>query len=756
MKKRTLGLMYVLSAAFLLLGGRAYASELPEQETVEEEELSVAEEEEAPAVEEESEELAEAEAEDLKIYQLGYLGEAPVADETAVFSDDVEMQVQNAIYNSLINIETGVDLKDYQISYTFFQECCEKVVNAHPEIFYLTSYRYVYWPSTGMMYRAEWIYMTDESGNTLSKSQINSMKSALQQKQSNALAMLEDGMTDLQIALALHDYLALSIEYTYPTGNGRNDPVYSAYGALVNGQAVCQGYALAYDYLLSAAGIPNMFVASSDLNHGWNLVYVGGNWYHVDITWDDSIGFAACTHRNFLLSDSEIKWTGHSVWDTVTPETSDKYDDGFWQNIYNGLFYDAGYWYYFNNGTQYTIDSAQHITTTGDTTWENGSTWAWGSGTLYANNRSEIMAVDFSDRDKQVAANMKGLGYSDGDVLQGIEIRGNRLYCDVNGNISEYKLSDLQAGTLYQTDNSGNSGSGGSDSGNTGNGGSDSGNGGNTGSGGSNSGNTGSGSGNGSSGNTSTDAKTDDYIKNDKVKQFVARFYRIIMERDYDREGLDYWTDGLKAQRYTGAQLAEQFVMSQEFLNKNVSNAEFINIMYRTCMGREADAEGRNYWLSVVNKGVSYRYILKGFVQSTEFGLISADYGITVGNITLTENRDRNAELSAFVARCYEKVMLRTSDADGMNYWTGILHTKKMTPEQVAEKFVTAPEFVQRNYNNTEFIKILYQTFMGRAYDQGGLEYWIGQMNAGRSRTDILHSFATSKEFQMIIRSFGL
>ena len=67
MKKRTLGLMYVLSAAFLLLGGRAYASELPEQETVEEEELSVAEEEEAPAVEEKSEELAEAEAEDLKI-----------------------------------------------------------------------------------------------------------------------------------------------------------------------------------------------------------------------------------------------------------------------------------------------------------------------------------------------------------------------------------------------------------------------------------------------------------------------------------------------------------------------------------------------------------------------------------------------------------------------------------------------------------------------------------------------------------------
>ena len=91
-----------------------------------------------------------------------------------------------------------------------------------------------------------------------------------------------------------------------------------------------------------------------------------------------------------------------------------------------------------------------------------------------------------------------------------------------------------------------------------------------------------------------------------------------------------------------------------------------------------------------------------------------------------------------------------------MNYWTGILLNNQMSAEQVAEKFVTAPEFIQRNYSNTEFIKILYQTFMGRSYDQTGLEYWISQMNAGRSRTDILHSFAISKEFQIIIKSFGL
>ena len=755
MKKRTQEFLYILFMTFLILGRTVHASELtelkPEEKLTAEEEEALADEIDEmnvlaseSAVEEESETLIEAEAEDLRIYQLGYLGEAPVADNIAVFSDDVENRVESLIYDSLENVDAGISLEEYHISYSTFREYLEKVVNAHPELFYLTSYKYYYLPSASTIYRVEWIYMQDGNGNTLSKSQIMEMKSELQEKRDQALGMLEDSMSDLQVALALHDYLALSIVYTYPTAEGRNDPVYSAYGALVNGEAVCQGYALAYDYLLNEAGVPNMFVASNSLNHGWNLVYVNGNWYHVDITWDDSEGFGSCSHYNFLLSDSEIKWTGHTIWDTVTPEAAVTQDMAFWQSIYHGLFYDTGKWYYFANGSQYTVDVNGQSSATGDISWADGSTWAWGNGKLYANNQSTIMTLDFSDRDKQIAANMKGLGYSDGDVLQGIEIRGNRLYCRVNGNISSYKLADLLTGNLYKTESSGGT-SGGSDSGSGSSGENNSGN------------NPSDGNDTTESGNgVSTGTKTDDYIKNDKVKQFVARFYRIIMERDYDREGLDYWTDGLKAQRYTGAQLAEQFIMSQEFLNKNVSNAEFINIMYRTCMGREADAEGRNYWLSVVNKGVSYRYILKGFVQSTEFGLISADYGITVGNITLTENRDRNAELSAFVARCYEKVMLRTSDADGMNYWTGLLLTKKMTPEQVAEKFVTAPEFVQRNYNNTEFIKILYQTFMGRAYDQGGLEYWIGQMNAGRSRTDILHSFATSKEFRLIIRSFGL
>ncbi|MDD6267125.1 MAG: DUF4214 domain-containing protein, partial [Clostridium sp.] len=77
-------------------------------------------------------------------------------------------------------------------------------------------------------------------------------------------------------------------------------------------------------------------------------------------------------------------------------------------------------------------------------------------------------------------------------------------------------------------------------------------------------------------------------------------------------------------------------------------------------------------------------------------------------------------------------------------------------PVQVAEEFFFAPEFTNKKLNNTEYVKVLYRTFMGREYDQGGLNYWVGRLNKGESRKVILESFAGCQEFKNIVKSFGL
>ena len=175
--------------------------------------------------------------------------------------------------------------------------------------------------------------------------------SSLEEATKKALAVVKPEMSDLEKALVLHDYIALNTEYDYQgylNGNLPNS-VFTIEGTLVEGKAVCQGYALAYQYLLNKVGIESKYVASSAMNHGWNLVKIFGRWYHVDVTWDDPVWdqLGRVKHQYFLLSDAGIMGLEHyswEVWDngteTAPAAVSEVYNTYFWRNI------DTGIWYY--------------------------------------------------------------------------------------------------------------------------------------------------------------------------------------------------------------------------------------------------------------------------------------------------------------------------------------------------------------------------------------------------------------------------
>ena len=140
-----------------------------------------------------------------------------------------------------------------------------------------------------------------------------------------------DGMSDYEIAKALHDYLTTHNEYDMRLYSG-NLPALSrtSYGALVNRTSVCSGYALAYQHLMEDAGIPCEYVTGMTTrgSHAWNIVQIGGEWYHVDVTWDDPIpnreGYVRYDY--FLKSDSAIS-RDHVSWEASRACTSTKYDN---------------------------------------------------------------------------------------------------------------------------------------------------------------------------------------------------------------------------------------------------------------------------------------------------------------------------------------------------------------------------------------------------------------------------------------------
>lgn len=120
------------------------------------------------------------------------------------------------------------------------------------------------------------------------------------------LTAVNGTMSEFERERILHDRLAAKVQYA-ESANAHN-----AYGALVEGIAVCEGYAEALQCLLHATGIQSLIALGSSINpgtgspegHAWNIVRIDGSYYHTDLTWNDQDGFLF--HAYFNLTDAAI------------------------------------------------------------------------------------------------------------------------------------------------------------------------------------------------------------------------------------------------------------------------------------------------------------------------------------------------------------------------------------------------------------------------------------------------------------------
>lgn len=243
----------------------------------------------------------------------------------------------------------------------------------------------------------------------------------------------------------------------------------------------------------------------------------------------------------------------------------------------------------------------------------------------------------------------------------------------------------------------------------------------------------------------------------DSAESFVQRLYDYCLGREADAAGLADWTGRLLSRRENGGQVAAGFLFSDEFSNKNLSDEQYVDILYRVFLGREADLSGKSYWLSKLENGMSRLYVMNGFSASEEFAAICRKCGFEPGIVPSAQMRDRNEGVTAFVARLYVKALGRTYDEDGLNDWCGRILNQGWNPYRVAtEGFLHSREFANRNTSDTEFVKILYRTFLDREYEETGLQYWLNRLRGGSSRDQVIEGFANSREFANLMAKYGL
>jgi len=302
--------------------------------------------------------------------QEGYFYNAYISgDELPVLKGDEtdNSELKARLLEGMKGYQEKVEVMDLGIPYSndtydLLQNAFREVLDENPELFYV-----------------DWIYCDSWENNTLKQigiqysqdikdaaGNIDTLKvDAYEVALSEALSCVKSGMSDVEKLLALHDYLVINCTYDY--GNYLNGTIpwdsYTAYGALVNKTAVCNGYALAMADLIKHIGLNGYVVASQ--NHAWNLVYVDGNWYHIDTTWDDPVYYTvdddwnregSVRHEYFLVSDAELKtldtsshgswWIQNDRYSTLPQATHSGAYPGY---IFRDKAYETSTWYYQGN-----------------------------------------------------------------------------------------------------------------------------------------------------------------------------------------------------------------------------------------------------------------------------------------------------------------------------------------------------------------------------------------------------------------------
>lgn len=289
-----------------------------------------------PPQEENGLERIECSVEDIAL-QFGGFGAAGMPVLFGSNEDSDEAGAKQAILDGLRQKSWKIFLVDYHIPASEIRRLYAEVLDESPELFYVTGSFNVYTDIDSVVKCLEPEY---ENG-------AEEKETAYQEAIQTALQCVNDSMSDAEKLLALHDYLAQHVSYDTTLSN------YSAFDALVNRSAVCQGYTLAYKVLLDEIGIESTYAHSVAMNHIWNVVKLDGQWYHVDVTWDDPLlgqndmtGYAG--HEYFLNSDDKITEGEHYSWQCDYQCDDKSYDGGwYWLDTETAVIFRGDGIYYF-------------------------------------------------------------------------------------------------------------------------------------------------------------------------------------------------------------------------------------------------------------------------------------------------------------------------------------------------------------------------------------------------------------------------
>ena len=259
-------------------------------------------------------------------------------------SEELDPELEATICNALSSHAESVDISAFRLSEKDLQAVISEIRFTHPEFFYVDK-NFSYRTPSGFVTELKPNYLYDAAQTQVLLAEYEAMLNAI-------VAGIPNG-SDFDKLLYLHDYFVQNYSYDYTL------TIRDAYTFFKQKTGVCQAYMLALIAVTDEIGIESIPVTSSRMNHAWNLVKLDGDWYHIDVTWDDAVSYPSyISYDYFLQSDAGIiaidaehinesaetpDW--HCDWAATQSATNRKYDDAIWRGantpmlVVNGTYY---------------------------------------------------------------------------------------------------------------------------------------------------------------------------------------------------------------------------------------------------------------------------------------------------------------------------------------------------------------------------------------------------------------------------------
>jgi len=303
-------------------------------------------------------------AEDIHKGEISRTPEIYPPNEVQLFS--TEKDLEERLIEAWSNLDFIISVKDLNIPTSQIDSLIERIFYRNPIYYYVTT-DYFYTTKNGY---ADTIYPDySEYDMTIIKEKLD----AINYETELLLMNIDEDMTDFEKIMAVHDYMVLNYEYDI------SDTI-DDISIMTEKKGVCMAYSLTFNYIMNLLDIDSVYVSSGDMDHSWNLVYLNGNWYHIDVTWDDPTKdkYGQVRHTFALLSTDEITHLSDDHYGfnlNGLAADSTYYDHAPWRNSYGSVVRTKGcdYWI---SGNDLVCDNGEIIFSNldgGDNKWMTGS-----------------------------------------------------------------------------------------------------------------------------------------------------------------------------------------------------------------------------------------------------------------------------------------------------------------------------------------------------------------------------------------------